>query len=79
MTRQRKSDRQRAEERLGVEERRVTKLTAQRDEAKGRLQFLDADLAIAVKRRDFLKQSPDLPAPVAPRPARQPKEEAKAT
>lgn len=69
MTRQTKTPAQRAQEALEVEQRRVDRLTAARDEHKGRMQHAERDLDAAVRRRDYLAQSPDLPKPPERTPA----------
>lgn len=61
MPRTPKTPRQRAEEALGIEDRRVKKLTGQRDEASTRLAGLERDLIASTARRDHLAGSPDLP------------------
>jgi hypothetical protein len=61
MTRQAKTPRQRAEEQLGVADRKVKKLQTARLRAAAELQAIESDLEDAVRRRDYLAQSPDLP------------------
>jgi hypothetical protein len=61
MTRQAKTPRQRAEEQLGVADRKVNKLQAAKLRIKADLAAIESDLADAVRRRDYLAQSPDLP------------------
>lgn len=60
MTRKAKTPGQRAQEALDVEERRVTKLTKQRDRLRTELDAVSAERDRAVVRRDYLKQNPDL-------------------
>lgn len=66
MARTPKTPRQRAEEALGIEDRRVTKLTKQRDHARTKYEALEHDLTASTARRDFLAKSPDLPQPTPP-------------
>lgn len=60
MTRQAKTPRQRAQEQLDVEERRVTKLTKKRNQLATEQAAVQAELEEATRRRDYLKQHPDL-------------------
>jgi cell division protein FtsB len=60
MTRQSKTPRQRAQEQLDVEERRVTKLTKKRNDLATEQAGVQAELAQAIARRDHLKSHPDL-------------------
>jgi hypothetical protein len=55
-----KTPRQRAEEALGVAERRVERLTAERAKHQGEVNRIVGELADAEMRRDYLAQSPDL-------------------
>lgn len=61
MTRQRKTPRQRAEEALAVAERKVERLTAERDKYSKATDALQVQLQQAIRRRDYLTQNPDLP------------------
>lgn len=67
MTRQRKTPRQRAEEALAIAERKVDRLTADRDKHRTALNTIQADLEDATRRRDYLAKNPDLPAQPAPK------------
>lgn len=67
MTRQTHTPAERAQNALDIEQRRVDRLTAARDEHKGRMQHAEQELTAVVRRRDHLAQSPDLPQ--APDPA----------
>jgi hypothetical protein len=58
--RQSKSDQQRARERLGVEERRVTKLEAATKKLKDAYEESIAELASATERRDYARKDPAL-------------------
>lgn len=60
-----KSMRQRAEEALGVAERRVARLQSTHDQLEADLKSAAAELEDAKRRRDYLAQSPDLPTPPA--------------
>jgi len=60
VTRQQKTPRQRAQEQLDVEERRVKKLAAKRSHLQGELNKAVAELEDATRRRDYLKKHPDL-------------------
>lgn len=60
MARQHKTPRQRAQEQLDVEERRVKKLAARRAHLQGDLNRAVAELEDATTRRDYLKKHPDL-------------------
>lgn len=46
---------------LGVEQRRVDKLKAKRDQAAAEVIALNGELDVAIRRRDYLKANPDLP------------------
>jgi hypothetical protein len=46
---------------LGVEQRRVDKLTAKRDALMAEATEVSQDLMAAERRRDYLAQNPDLP------------------
>lgn len=59
--RRKKTPRERAEEALAVEERRVTRLTEQRDALKADLDRISRERDQAVVRRDYLAAHPDLP------------------
>lgn len=59
-TRQHKTPRQRAEEALAVEQRRVERLTAKVENLRTELALLEEDLNDATTRRDYLAQHPDL-------------------
>lgn len=61
-TRTRKSPQQRAEEALGVAERKVATFEKAVTKHKGKLAEAEAELTDAKRRRDYLAQSPDLPA-----------------
>lgn len=65
MTRTAKTPKQRAEEALAREERRVKRLTAKSDELRTELDAATAEMADAVTRRDYLAKHPDL-APSTP-------------
>jgi hypothetical protein len=56
-----KTPKQRAEEALAVADRRVAKLTAERDAADTARATANVALAEAVRRRDYLRQDPALP------------------
>lgn len=60
MTRQTKTPRQRAEEAVGVEQRRVKKLKTQWTKAHDDAERLEAELATAETRLQYLRQHPDL-------------------
>ncbi len=60
MTRQHKTPRQRAEEALAVEQRRVERLFAKREQLTAELTGLEDELHEARVRRDYLAQHPDL-------------------
>lgn len=60
--RQAKTPRQRAEDQLGVAQRRVDALTKQRAKAQGALNRIVHDLEEAQARLDYVKQDPALPA-----------------
>jgi len=60
MSRRTKTPRERAEEALGVEERRVERLEARRDALRAETEEVELEVAIATRRRDFLRQHPDL-------------------
>lgn len=57
---------ERAAAALGVEQRRVDKLTKKRDALNAELAGLVDEITDATKRRDYLAQHPDLPANAAP-------------
>ena len=61
MARSQKTSRQRAEETLGVAERRCAKLAAQITTAEQSLADLRRDHLAAVARRDYVAQDPALP------------------
>lgn len=58
--RNQRSPRERAEIALGIEQRKVLKLGSKLTAAKAVVTTLEAELADAVKRRDYLAKSPDL-------------------
>lgn len=58
-----KTHRQRATEALAVATRAVTRLATQQERLEAELQGVSEALAVAIKRRDFLAQSPDLGDP----------------
>lgn len=60
--RQTKTPRTRAEEALAVADRKVKKLTVAEAKHRGAATATKAELEAAVRRRDHLAQSPDLPA-----------------
>lgn len=60
MTRQQKTPRQRAQEALALEERRVKRLTEQWTKARDTAERLGRDRDAAVVRRNYLAQNPDL-------------------
>lgn len=60
MSRQTKTPRQRAEEALAVEERRVERLTEQWTKARDDFDRLSRERDEAMVRRDYLRQHPDL-------------------
>lgn len=62
MTRQSKTPRQRAQEALAPEERRVKRLTDKRQALAAELDAVDAEHEQAVVRRDYLANHPDLGA-----------------
>jgi multidrug efflux pump subunit AcrA (membrane-fusion protein) len=64
MTRQRKTPAQRAQEAYDIERRRAARLAAKVADAKSELTALEAELADASKRRDYLAAHPDLPAQI---------------
>jgi len=65
MTRQTKTPQQRAEEALGVAQRLVARLRAQREKHQAAIKQLDAEIEAAVTRLDYLAVNPDLlPEPV---------------
>jgi hypothetical protein len=59
--RTRKTPQQKAEQALGVAERRVAALTTQKAKFEAELATVFAELKDATRRRDYLAQSPDLP------------------
>lgn len=61
--RQVKTHRQRAQEALDVATRAVARLSTQQERLEAELQGVSEQLATAVRRRDFLAQSPDLSDP----------------
>lgn len=66
MTRQAKTPGQRAQEALGIAQRRVSRIETDQKKAKAALELLQKEYAQAVARRDYLAQNPDLPqAPVS--------------
>lgn len=67
MTRQAKTPAQRAQEVLGIAQRRVSRIETDQKKAKAALELLQKEYAQAVARRDYLAQNPDLPAPVPER------------
>lgn len=60
MTRQRKSPRQIAEERLGVAQRKAAKLDKAIEKAEGELATLRIERAEAVRRREYAERDPAL-------------------
>lgn len=62
--RKRKTARQRAEEALGVVDRRIETLTAKRDKAKATYEAAKRELSDAEKRREYLILDPALPSSV---------------
>jgi hypothetical protein len=66
VTRQTKSDAQRATEALAVADRKVKRLKADRAKHQGALNTVVAQLEAAEKRRDYLAQNPDLPQTQTP-------------
>ena len=60
MSRQTKTPRQRAEEALAIEERRVERLTAQWTKSRAETERLAHERDDAMRRRDYLRQHPDL-------------------
>ena len=66
MTRHRKTPQQRAQEALGVATRAVERLATTQERLEAELQAVSADLSVAVRRRDFLAQHPDLVDPGQP-------------
>ena len=60
MTRKQKTPRQRAEEALAVEERRVKKLDAKAKALRADLQAVEREHRQAIARRDYLRTNPDL-------------------
>ena len=62
-TRQRKTPQQRAQEALGVATRAVERLATTQERLEAELQTVSAELSVAVRRRDFLAQHPDLADP----------------
>lgn len=66
MTRQTRTPRERAEEALAVADRAVARLETKRDNRLAAARAVESEIREAVRRRDYLAQSPDLPsAPVA--------------
>ncbi len=65
-SRQRKTDRQRAEEALGVAQRRVVRLEKQAQDARDHLDALDYELGAARRRLDYAGQDPALGTTTAP-------------
>lgn len=63
MTRQAKTPAQRAQEALGIAQRRVSRIETDQKKAKAALELLQKEYAQAVARRDYLAQNPDLPEP----------------
>lgn len=61
MTRQAKTPGQRAQEALGIAQRRVSRIETDQKKAKAALELLQKEYAQAVARRDYLAQNPDLP------------------
>lgn len=59
-----KTPRQRAEEALGVAQRRVDKLTKDRDNLVRDLKAVEKDLEAAARRLDYVAANPDLPQKV---------------
>ena len=55
-----KTYRQRAQEALGVATRAVERLATQQERLEAELQGVSDQLTVAIRRRDFLAQSPDL-------------------
>lgn len=74
MTRQHKTPQQRAQEQLGVAERKAAKLNAKVNTAETELADLRVELADAVRRRDFLAQHPDLQPDAVDEPLPEPDE-----
>lgn len=62
-TRTPKTPRQRAEEALGVAQRKVIRLEREAGQIEKRFHDLEAELTIARRRRDYLKDHPDLDTP----------------
>lgn len=52
---------ERAQQKLDVENRRVAKLEKKRDSLKAELDGVKGELEAAEKRRNYLRQNPDLP------------------
>ena len=63
MTRQQKTPRQRAEEALAVEERRVRKLDTKAKALRAELDAVERAQRAATARRDYLEKHPDLQQP----------------
>lgn len=63
ITRQVKTDRQRAEETLGVAERKHAAAVKKRDAAKAALVELEADVVDTKARLDYVSRDPALPSP----------------
>ena len=60
MTRRLRTPRERAEEALAVADRKVARLSAERDKLQGTLSEITQARAEAVRRRDYLAQDPAL-------------------
>lgn len=66
MSRQQKTPRQRAEEALAVAQRRVERLTTQRDKAQSALSAVATELDEAKARLDYARKDPALPRTTDP-------------
>jgi chromosome segregation ATPase len=69
MSRQRKTPAQRAQEALGVAQRRVTSITKKLHHAKEEVQTLEAELEEAELRLEYVQRNPDLPEQQTAKPA----------